>query len=497
MMQPLIVENGTFINSAELFPRFGYQRSVELVDMADREEWDLPAARRAYKLEDTRFYQQTVFGLESGYLEFEATISTATDQIAIAPGYLQKEWAEGGRRFFHYKMDAPIENYFAIMSGRYDVLRSRYKGIDIEIFHHSGHAYNVEVMQQAVKDSIDYFSENFGPYQHSQARIIEFPGYKSFAQSFPNTIAYSERIGFINDLSDPEIVNSVYYVTAHEMAHQWWGGQVNGANVQGSTMIVETLAQYSALMVTREKYGQAILRKILNFELDSYLRGRTRELIEELPLMRVENQDYIHYRKGSVTMMSLVDLLGEQRMNAALSSFLSEFKFREAIYSTTLDLLAHISRGSNDSEREAVRNLFEEISLYDLRMVSVDVEPFGGGDIGNSREEAQYEVTLLINAHRVEADGQGMETQASLSEYIDIGLFSADPDDLSGLSGADEAYVLYLEKHLINDGENIIKIWMQNYPSWAGIDPFVKMIDRDSADNTIRVRPEDRDLVAL
>ena len=81
-----------------------------------------------------------------------------------------------------------------------------------------------------------------------------------------------------------------YYVTAHELAHQWWGHQVAGGNVQGGTMLVETLAQYSALMVMKQKYGEAKMQRFLQYELDRYLLGRSTEQKKELPLSRVENQ---------------------------------------------------------------------------------------------------------------------------------------------------------------------------------------------------------------
>ena len=55
-------------------------------------------------------------------------------------------------------------------------------------------------------ESLDYFTKNFSPYQHKQVRILEFPGYANFAQSFPNTIPYSETIGFVADLrKDPTL----------------------------------------------------------------------------------------------------------------------------------------------------------------------------------------------------------------------------------------------------------------------------------------------------
>src|SRR5690606_806884 len=133
--------------------------------------------------------------------------------------------------------------------------------------------YNLDRMIDAVKKSLDYFTANFSPYQHRQARILEFPRYQRFAQAFPNTIPYSEAIGFIARVrpDDPEDLDYPFYVTAHEIAHQWWAHQVIGANVQGATMLSESLAQYSALMVMEKEYGRDKMHKFLAYELKGYL----------------------------------------------------------------------------------------------------------------------------------------------------------------------------------------------------------------------------------
>ena len=79
-------------------------------------------------------------------------------------------------------------------------------------------------------------ARNFGPYQFNYARIVEFPGYASFAQAFAGTMPYSESIGFNANTDDPEKIDFTTYVVAHEMAHQYWAHQVIGADMQGGTM---------------------------------------------------------------------------------------------------------------------------------------------------------------------------------------------------------------------------------------------------------------------
>lgn len=170
---------------------------------------------------------------------------------------------------------------------------------------------------------MEYYTENFGPYQHKQARIIEFPRTGGgFAQSFANTIPYSEAVGFIAHVKD-EDENAVDYpfsITSHEMAHQWWAHQVIGANVQGATLMSESLSEYSSLKVLEHEYGKSQMRMFLKDALDSYLMGRTFESKKEQPLMYNENQQYIHYNKGSLVLYALSDYIGEKNMNKALKN---------------------------------------------------------------------------------------------------------------------------------------------------------------------------------
>src|SRR6185312_9629764 len=134
--------------------------------------------------------------------------------------------------------------------------------------------------------------------------------------SFPNTIPYSEGLGFIADNSDPKRLDYLWFVTAHEVAHQWWAHQVIGANVQGATLLSETLAEYSALMVMERRYGSGQMRQLLKYELDKYLAGRGQAGSPEQPLKRVApDQMHIHYHKGALAMYALKDAIGEATVN--------------------------------------------------------------------------------------------------------------------------------------------------------------------------------------
>ena len=133
--------------------------------------------------------QNLLFNDDADYVTFEGTVSTAPDQIAIMPGYLQKEWEENGRRYFTYKMEGDLVYFYNISSASYNVHKEVWTGkngekVNIEIFHHPTHTYNMDRFVKGVRHSLDYFAENYGPYQYRQMRILEFPRYSTFAQSF-------------------------------------------------------------------------------------------------------------------------------------------------------------------------------------------------------------------------------------------------------------------------------------------------------------------------
>ena len=468
--------NGTFFNNREFFPLIGYQSDFELTDRNERRKRGLGEPERMAKLEDEAARANSMFGADADWIDFETTVSTSGDQVALAPGYLQRSWTENGRNYYHYKMDQKMMPFFAYLSANWQVKKGEWNGIPIEIYHDAKHGYNLDRMIEGTRKSLDYFTTEFTPYQHKQVRILEFPNYQSFAQSFANTIPFSESIGFIADLRDKEDIDYVFYVTAHEMAHQWWGHQVTAANVQGASMLIESLSQYSALMVMEKEYGRHQMRRFLRHELDRYLRSRGGEIIEELPLARVENQDYIHYRKGSLIFYRLRDEIGEQALNRALKRFLEDKGYQESPFTTSKELLDYIRAEAPPEKHALIADMFEKIVFYDNRVTEATAR---------KRPDGQWDVTMKLHLAKMEADGKGKETPRAYDEAVEIGVFAR----AKGAKEADEK-VLLLEKRVLSGDNPVVTITVKEQPFEVGVDPYNKMIDRVSRDNRKEVAIE-------
>ena len=469
-----VVQNGSFFNSS-VVPQIGYQEGNELADPNDRRRFKLKEKDLMPALESncTVDCMNTYISNNSDWVNVDTVISTSGDQIAIAPGSLIRQWQQDGRNFYEYKLDHFALNFYSFMSARYQVERRKWNGMNVEIYYLREHPWNVPKMVNSVEKSFAYYTTNYGPYFNKQARIIEFPRVATFAQAFPGTMPYSESIGFIADIEKPDDIDMVFYVVAHEMGHQWWAHQVVGANMQGATSLSETLAQYSALMVMEKEYGPDTMRKFMQYEMDNYLRSRGTERLKERPLMRVEaSQGYIHYRKGSVVMYYLRQMIGEDAINRALRKVLAQYRYAQPPYPTSWALVVALRSETPAQYQYLLNDLFEDITLFSNRARSAKAR---------KRPDGKYDVTVEVETHKYKADAKGAEQEVPVDDWIEVGALAAPENG--------KRYGKVLARQLVHmTGKNGTYTFVSDsMPDKAGIDPLLLLVDRLPDDNMKKV----------
>ena len=465
-----LLQNGTFFNNS-IAPSFGFDLNRRLVLPKRRKDYGLKPIESIPELsrECTDACSTHYIAQDSDWVQVDTVISTSADQIAVAPGSLIKQWTENDRNYFQYRLDHPSLNFYSFISAKYEVERGKAGDVDTEVYYHPEHRWNVDKMSSAIADTLEYCTTHFGPYQHKQARIIEFPRIASFAQAFPGTMPYSESIGFIANLEKPDDIDMVTYVVAHEMAHQWWAHQVIGARMEGATLLSETMAQYTALMVMRHKYGDDMMHKFLRYEMDAYLRSRGTEQIKERPLMNVDfTQSYIHYRKGSVALYYLADMIGEDRINAALKEVVEKFAYKGPPYPNAHALVDRLKAQTPPELQYLIKDLFEDITLFGNRTLEATATPEADG---------KYRVKIKILCEKFKADAKGHETATPMNDWLEIGAF-AKPE-----SGKRYGKLLYRERVQLEGGEHALEFVVDELPYQAGVDPRNMLVDRVPTDN--------------
>ncbi|HWI66142.1 MAG TPA: hypothetical protein VNT75_30290 [Symbiobacteriaceae bacterium] len=240
-----VVANGTYFTNRDWLPAIGYQPNRD------------------------------------GRTAFEAVVGTNEGQIAVAPGTLRESWTEGGRRYFRYVAEAPIGNEYAFFSAVYAVHEGRWNDVAIQVFHDPGQTANLDRMVRSVQAALSYYTKQFGPFPHSQVRLVERPGHGVVVHAKANTIEYQEGFALLSPEDGPQGVDVPLYLVAHEVARQWFGG-------------AESLTAYAAFQVVKDTYGAEHLDRLL-----SQLR---------------ESTD----RKDLFALYELSEQIGEERVNEAL-----------------------------------------------------------------------------------------------------------------------------------------------------------------------------------
>jgi len=468
-----IVENGTCLVlssfSSQYFPIIGYNVNAELIRDQYREEFDLRCKADAPKISEA---DKSIAIFDVSRPNYEAVISTSSDQTVISGGRLIDHWEEANRNYFHYRTDTIIENEIAILSGRYDVSREQYKGVNVEVYYHPEHNYNITSILDGLKDSYDYGNKYFSEYPYGDLRIVEIPDYMTHgaARHFPTTFIWVESEGFITRYEEGDI-DIVYGIAAHENTHHWWAGIVTPAYAEGAFMLTETMCQYVMAALTEKKFGKNIGRDYRKREMESYLRRRKHDVEGEKPLLESSvRQSYIGYKKSSVVMCALQDYIGEDSLGMALGRIVDNFAYRLDTFALASDLIDEFYKVTPDSLKYLVDDMFLKITLYENKINGANYEVTDDGN---------YLVELDVETMKYYADSVGNQTEAKLKDYIYVALFDEDG----------EAY--YYQKHLFTTTNSVIQIITDRIPAQAGIDPYYLLIDRDLEDNILNVKETD------
>jgi len=457
--EELVMKNGTYFTNYDLLPAIGYQKYRELNDAVIRKKYKLAARPAIPLLYDLMARKKPG---STDHNTFEAIVGTAKNEVAVAPGALLKIWTKGDRRYFHYKTDAPIRGEYSFLSGKYAVQKIRWNDVAIRIYYHPGHAKNIDRMLRSVKASMAYYTEQFGPYPYQHITIIERAGSGGGASSEASMIDYGEQYALMNPDDSPDGFDLPYYILAHEVAHQWWGGAgLTPANVEGAGVLVEGLAVYSGMQVLEKSYGIGHLQQYVNFLHSFYEMPRS---LATASLLRA-NESFLYYRKGGLAMYALGKYLGKKKVNGALRNIIQKHNSGELPLPTTLDLYQGIQRVTPDSLNYLLHDLFKANTYWRLKTKQFAVEKTKAGN---------WQVMLKVQAQKVVVDNTGYENEVPMNDWLEVGIY----EEGKGLNEP-----IYLQMHQIRSGEQTIKVTVPRKPERGGIDPNNLMIDLRIDDN--------------
>jgi len=374
--------------------RFDESPSGELDPSDPRRRWD----PYIVWTRDDRFYPG------SDRQDFQAVnteVSVPFRYRCLMPGRLVGEWRNDGRRVLRFQ--TPASKGLALVCGDF-IPRNRIEApVPVQIYAASDMVVGRKIDLEAVKPAVSFLVEafgtptvplfnlllrrwhQFGGLSYQGLAVINVPGPGENLRGPGRRILLRNRPAVINDLRRDSLV--------HELAHQWWGGEVSWNSYQ-DTWITEGLAQFATLFFNRRQMSPrrfaAAVRRMKRWVLRHSPAGppvyglRIANLTGD-----VETMQSVVYNRSALAFAMLTEILGEDELFARLRHILESRRHTSLTSSRFISL---VCRGD-----ERLRRFFRGwIESRLLPRVSAVTRHNGSTAMVELRQDGEFVIPLTV-----------------------------------------------------------------------------------------------------
>jgi aminopeptidase N len=279
----------------------------------------------------------------------------------------------------HFAETPPMPSYLVVFcAGELDAIYSEADGVKIGVVTTKGKAETGRYALESAEKILHYFNEYFGiKYPLPKLDLIAVPGgFGGAMENWGGIVFYESALLFDPAKSSEETKESIFEVTAHEMAHQWFGDLV-------------TMAWWDNLWLN-EGFASWMGTKCsdhFNPQWQVWLRANaarqramaTDALSSTHPIqqpVKTESEadsafDEITYQKGQSFLRMLESYLGEEDFRAGIRTYMQAHKYSN---STTADLWIALGEASKKPVSALAASWTEQPGLP---LVSVSADKSG------------------------------------------------------------------------------------------------------------------------
>ena len=189
---------------------------------------------------------------------------------------------------------------------------------------------STERIIRQIGPALDFFGGLFGPYPYGKLDIVQMPDDYEFGRALPSMLMlwglYFQDAFSLEANLHAHMYTEVQHIfrgfLAHELAHQWWGGDVIPKTYRDA-WLSEAMATYAADLYIEREIGGDGFREMLKRHTDQ-ARFADRHGAIDLGRRLGEHYQAIVYEKGAMVLHMLRRTIGDEHFMNALSNFCRE-----------------------------------------------------------------------------------------------------------------------------------------------------------------------------
>lgn len=318
--------------------------------------------------------------LVGDYYYYDINLFLPDNLVIAAP--VSSVHSKSVKGIIHHRLQfGPAHDFALALSPDFMIDSLKYNGINILLYYHDYDIGAVSRVKEAVKYSLEYMSENIGPYEYENISIAIVNTAFSGGVEFPGFISLSSPKRSINKTNMYDIL------VMHEIVHQWFYGMV-GSDQTEEPWLDEAITSFFTLKIA-EKYwdensnlldfaGMKLSERDF-FRLSSQFASNQKD-INDPAYSFINNGEYFGtiYYKGGLIVETLNNLLPDSIVMEFWKSYFGRFKFKQ---NTTNEFITFVSEIAGDKFGKIADYLINDIvnvdySVEEITNISIDSTTF-------------------------------------------------------------------------------------------------------------------------
>ena len=371
----------------------------------------------------------------SNHSVYDVSINTPAEYIVGSGGQLISETeAEGGRKTRNFRAEDIVDFAWTAWPG-YSVFTDKWNHVNITLLLPEEREKQVQRQFTAVKNALEYLTENVGPYPWPHLTFVDPPVMGAGAGGMEYTTIFTSQSSFLM----PEWIHMPEMVTVHEFGHAYFMG-ILASNEFEEPWMDEGINSFWEQRIMDHYYGKNSgminhpLLKIPDVTIGrlGYVRSPNRQAVSNSEY----SWNYPHgtygmmsYNKSAMVFHTLMGIVGEQTINDIFREYYRKWAFRHPSGKDFIQVVNEVVRRNHGDAFGPDMNWFFDQTLYgtgicDYKVAFISnrkqIRPDANIDMTSTEDPVKDERdSLFTSAAQLERVGEVMLPVEVLVHFTD------------------------------------------------------------------------------
>ncbi|KEH18421.1 puromycin-sensitive aminopeptidase-like protein [Medicago truncatula] len=283
---------------------------------------------------------------------FKVTLTVPSDLTALSNMPVENEKLDGELKTVYFEESPIMSTYLvAVVVGLFDHIEDRTStGVVVGLYCAVGKSDQGKLALDIAVKALEIYTKYFSvPYPLPKLDLVAVSEFSAGAMENYGLIIYRESDLLYHELhSAPAKKQRITIVTAHEVAHQWFGNLVT-MEWWTHLWLNEGFATWISYMVTNILYpewniwSQFLLETASGLRMDALEKSHPIEVEIYHARSVIEIFDAVSYEKGSSVIRMLQSYLGDVTFQKSLSTYIRKYQAKNARTEDLWNVLSEVS----------------------------------------------------------------------------------------------------------------------------------------------------------